>query len=54
MAGYLLLLADSRIKNLEIYGHTLIDYDEMTNLPNLDEHKKFNEVKVYKQDRLKP
>ena len=48
--GRKVLVADSRIKNLETQGYTLIDYRQTTTLPDLNEHPEFNEVKLYKQE----
>ena len=48
--GREVLLADSRIKNLERQGYTLIDCRQITTLPDLNEQTDFNEVKLYKQN----
>ena len=45
------IVADSRIKDMELRGYHLIDTNEATTIPDLDEYQEFNQVKIYRADR---
>ena len=42
------IVADSRVKNVEIHGYELVDRQEATTIPDLDEFEEFRDVKVYR------
>ena len=42
------IIADSRVKNIEIYGYEIVNQVSATTIPDLDEFKEFTDVKVYK------
>ena len=44
------VVADSRIKDMELRGYHLIDTNETTTIPDLDEYQEFNQVKIYRAD----
>lgn len=41
------LIADSRVKDVELHGYQVLDCVVATTIPDLDELKEFNQVKVY-------
>lgn len=41
------LVADSRVKDVEIHGYTLLETATATTLPDLDELEEFNQVRIY-------
>lgn len=45
------LVADSRIKDLEIHGYDVLDRVTATTVPDLDEAKEFSDVRVYRAHR---
>jgi predicted nicotinamide N-methyase len=45
------LIADSRIKSLQGYGYEVVDRVIATTVPDLDESREFNDVRVYRADR---
>ncbi len=42
------IVADSRIKNIPLYGYEKIFSSSATTIPDLDEFREFNQVKVYR------
>jgi predicted nicotinamide N-methyase len=42
------VIADSRVKEVELHGYHLLDRQEATTIPDLDEYKEFNDVKIYR------
>jgi predicted nicotinamide N-methyase len=44
------VIADSRVKDMELHGYHLLDRQEATTIPDLDEYKEFNDVKIYRAD----
>ncbi len=42
------IIADSRIKNIELYGFKTINRITATTIPDLDEFREFSDVKVYR------
>jgi predicted nicotinamide N-methyase len=45
------LIADSRIKDLEVHGYDVLDRVTATTVPDLDEAKEFSDVRVYRAHR---
>ena len=45
------VIADSRVKNIEIHGYEIIDRITTTTIPDLDEFREFSRVKVYRSLR---
>lgn len=45
------LIADSRIKSLQGYGYEVVDRITATTVPDLDESREFNDVRVYRAVR---
>lgn len=45
-----IIVADSRVKDVEIHGYRLVDTREATTIPDLDELEEFNQVKIYLRD----
>ncbi len=45
------LVADSRIKDLHLRGYEILDQVTTTTIPDLDEQKEFNQVKVYRAQK---
>mgnify|MGYP003639155369 FL=1 len=43
------LIADSRVKSNELAGYKIVDRIEATTIPDLDEFKEFNDVRLYKK-----
>ncbi len=43
-----ILLADSRVKNIELHGYKIVERITATTIPDLDEYREFNDVKVYR------
>ena len=41
------IVADSRFKQVELHGYDVIDRVTATTIPDLDEMKEFNHVKIY-------
>jgi len=41
------VIADSRVKNIEIHGYEMIGHTSATTIPDLDEYHEFNDVKIY-------
>ena len=46
------LLADSRMKRLDVEGYRVIAELESRTLPDLQEFEEFNQVKIYHYDSL--
>lgn len=44
------VVADSRVKDIELRGYHLLDCCEATTIPDLNEYKEFNDVKIYRAD----
>jgi predicted nicotinamide N-methyase len=42
------VIADSRVKNIEIHGYEMIGRTSATTIPDLDEYREFNDVKIYR------
>ena len=42
------VIADSRVKNIEIHGYEMIGRTNATTIPDLDEYREFNDVKIYR------
>ena len=42
------LIADSRVKSDKLAGYTIVDRVEATTIPDLDEFKEYNDVRVYR------
>ncbi len=42
-----ILIADSRVKNIELHGYKKMARITATTIPDLDEYREFNDVKVY-------
>ena len=51
MIGEDAVVADSRIKDMELRGYHLIDTNETTTIPDLDEYQEFTQVTIYRADR---
>ena len=46
--GREVIIADSRVRDIEVHGYSLIDRRDATTIPDLDESHEFNDVKVYR------
>mgnify|MGYP000214477629 CR=1 FL=1 len=42
------IIADSRVKNIELHGYEIVNRVSATTIPDLDEFREFTDVKVYK------
>ncbi len=45
--GRTVIIADSRVKDVELHGYRLLNRRAATTIPDLDEYREFNDVKVY-------
>lgn len=44
------IIADSRVRDIQVHGYSLIDRCHATTIPDLDEYREYNDVKVYRAD----
>lgn len=46
------IIGDSRIKTVEMYGYEVVNQVTATTVPDLDEFREYNEVRVYRASRI--
>ena len=44
------LIADSRVKDIELHDYRIVNRITATTIPDLDEFKEFSDVKVYRSN----